>query len=161
LIEDDESILKYETFLTEDSKIHYFGNHKDKAEDALEKSDGIPNIDKVWIYGEDSDRINTFERIYSNEAKSGVNGYILNASYKSGWVESGTTNPYADKGGTIDEVTNQIVNNKRLLITFNLHYNWQTKKGLEELKYLDDIVMNYLTQLIPSTTILQVEYVSK
>jgi hypothetical protein len=33
-----------------------------------------------------------------------------------------------------------------------------TKEGQEELKYVDEIIMNYLTQMIPSTTILEVEY---
>lgn len=163
LIDDDESILNYDSALTEDTKIHYFGNYKRKK--GLEKSDGVPNIETVWIYGEDSARTENYKTIYSNEAS--VSGYILSADSKNGWIESGTTNPYSNKGGIIDEVTNQIVNNKRLLIKFYLHSSFDpttltpSKKGIEEIKYLDEIVMNYLTQLIPSTTILQVEYVSK
>jgi hypothetical protein len=31
--------------------------------------------------------------------------------------------------------------------------------GQAKLKFIDDIVMNYLTQLIPSTTIVDVEYI--
>ena len=61
----------------------------------------------------------------------------------------------------VDEVTNQIMNNKRLTIKFNLHEAWYSEQGQCELKYLDDIVMNYLTQMIPSTAIVDIQYVSK
>ena len=84
-----------------------------------------------------------------NLLKYGENGYTLSSitSYSA--------------FTTSDEVTNQIVNNKRLSIKFNLHYKWYTKDGQEEIKYLDTIVMNYLTQMIPSTTILDICYISK
>jgi hypothetical protein len=58
----------------------------------------------------------------------------------------------------IDDVTNQIVNNKRLKIIFNMKYPFNTKNGQCELKYIDDIVLNYLTQMIPSTAILHIKY---
>jgi len=58
----------------------------------------------------------------------------------------------------VDDVTNQIVNNKRLKIIFNMKYPFNSKDGQCELKYIDDIVMNYLTQLVPSTAIFDVEY---
>ena len=58
----------------------------------------------------------------------------------------------------IDESTHQIMNNKRLTIIFNLHNQWYTNEGQTEVKYLDNIVMNYLTQMIPSTTIVDIEY---
>lgn len=58
----------------------------------------------------------------------------------------------------VDDVTNQIVNNKRLKIIFNMKYPFNSKDGQSELKYIDDIVMNYLTQLVPSTAIFDVEY---
>ena len=58
----------------------------------------------------------------------------------------------------IDDVSNQIVNNKRLKIIFNMKYPFNSKDGQCELKYIDEIVMNYLTQLVPSTAIFDVEY---
>ena len=68
----------------------------------------------------------------------------------------------------MDEVTKQVVNNKIFDITFRLHLtfdeegknplSWYSRKVQEELKYIDDIVMNYLTQMIPSTTILRIKY---
>lgn len=159
LVNPNEDIKQYDNFLIKDSKIHYFGNYKKKPKDSNSKSDGTINIDKVLIYGEDSDRLSGFQEIYSNETEiSGITNYILNSS--SALCES--YNPYsAYNEDNVDEVTNQIVNNKRLLINFNLHNKWYTRIGQEELKYLDDIVMNYLTQMIPSSTILQIKYTSK
>jgi hypothetical protein len=154
LVENDETKLNYDSFISADTKIHYFGNYKTKNENN--------NIAQIWIYGEDADRISGFSTVYSDEVSSqSVSGYILNASTTTkGWLED--YNPYS--GHTepnVDEVTNQIMNNKRLCITFNLHNTWYKKEGQEEIKYLDDIVMNYLTQMIPSTSILQVKYQSK
>lgn len=158
LIENDESIMQYDNMLVEDSKIHYFGNYKTKKGEP--KSDGYINIDKIWIYGQNKERVENFRITYSDEidnVENDISGYTLSANTENGWIED--INPYFEKSN--DEVTNQIVNNKRLLINFNLHYKWYTKSGQEEIKYLDDIVMNYLTQMIPSSTILQIQYTSK
>jgi hypothetical protein len=43
-------------------------------------------------------------------------------------------------------------------IVFNMRKKFNTKEGQIELKYIDDIVMNYLTQLIPSTAVVDIEY---
>lgn len=56
-----------------------------------------------------------------------------------------------------DKVTNQIINTKRMSITFfvdkfSKEYTWT------QIKYIDDVVMNYLTQLIPSTAIVDIKY---
>lgn len=56
-----------------------------------------------------------------------------------------------------DGVTNQIINTKRMSITFfvdkfSKDYTWT------QIKYIDDVVMNYLTQLIPSTAIVDIKY---
>jgi hypothetical protein len=105
----------------------------------------------VWIYGDDKERLSGFNEIYANEASS-ISGYNL-----------GEISTYSAEtsNGTVDEVTNQIVNNKRIKIDFYLHEKWFEKSGQEEIKFLDDVVMNYLTQMIPSSTILQVQYNSK
>lgn len=211
LIENNEDIKQYDTFLIPDTKIHYFGNYKVNRYDLKDNSgttkasaytmfsysredDTVVSgatdyaklsgytidrkIDKVWIYGDDSFRISGdtegvggFDYIYKPETDS-VSGYNLSAFTESGWVESydsastkDYSNPYNPKSGyttsatVIDEVTNQIVNNKVFDITFRLHNKWYTKEGQEELKYIDDIVLNYLTQMIPSTTILRINYI--
>jgi hypothetical protein len=67
---------------------------------------------------------------------------------------SGGANPWSSN----DPVTNQVVNNKRMKIVFNMRKKFNTKEGQIELKYIDDVVMNYLTQLIPSTAIVDIEY---
>jgi len=60
----------------------------------------------------------------------------------------------------VDGITNQIINTKRMKITFNIknpdtHYD---KGSLEEIKYIDSIVMPYVEQMIPSDAICEVEY---
>ena len=62
-----------------------------------------------------------------------------------------------------NDITNNILNTKVIRITFRLHEDLikdgkLTDIGASELKYIDDIVMNYLTQMIPSTAILQIRY---
>ena len=58
-----------------------------------------------------------------------------------------------------DKVTNQIMNTKRMCITFYLDKFNDDKWN--QVKYLDDIIMSYLTQMIPSTTILSIKYVTR
>ncbi len=65
---------------------------------------------------------------------------------------------YIKDSGT---TTNEILNTKFMKITFYLHNEAFSQQGQCEMKYLDDIVMNYLTQMIPSTTILQIRYEKK
>ena len=135
LIDDDELIKFYDSKLINDSKIHYFGNYKTK--------------DKTYIYGDDENRLDGFRKIYG----SNIEKYNLG---KDAMING---SPYPSDS-EVDEVTNQIVNNKRFTIEFNLHYNWYSNQGQCELKYIDDVVMSYLTQMIPSTTILQIKYTS-
>ena len=54
--------------------------------------------------------------------------------------------------------TEQVMNTKRMKITFRLR---EASDKLCELKYYDTIVMNYLTHMIPSTCILEVEYTTE
>ena len=61
--------------------------------------------------------------------------------------------------GLTDKVTNQIMNTKRMCITFYLDKFNGNKWN--QVKYLDDIIMSYLTQMIPSTTILSIKYVTR
>lgn len=75
----------------------------------------------------------------------------------SSYVFIGSGNPYTTKLKT-DSVTNQIINNKRFTIKFKIGYGYNTTNGQAKLKFIDEIVMNYLTQLIPSTTIVDVKY---
>ena len=151
LIEDNEDILQYDTFLTEDTKIHYFGDYKRKREG----SDNV--VSHACFYGDgDTESIaNKKAKWESMDSGNTSSDYILS---DDDLMIGGS--PYSAHS-TADEVTNQILNNKRMTIRFNLHDAWYTVNGQEEMKFIDDIVMNYLTQVVPSTTILDVVYVSK
>lgn len=147
LINDNEDIKLYDENLIEDSKIHYFGNYK------VVNTQRVQN--KIWyiyMYGDDTDKFNEFKKIYVNDTNNFIRYSLGNASNNMIYGS-----PYPS-GSTVDEVTNQIVNNKRLSITFKLHNQWYTNQGQCEMKYIDDIIMNYLTQMIPSSTILQIRY---
>ena len=61
--------------------------------------------------------------------------------------------------GNKNVISNNILNTKVIKITFKLHKQlFSDGQGDCEMKYIDDIVMNYLTQMIPSTAILQIRY---
>ena len=149
LIEDNEDILQYDTFLKKDTKIHYFGDYKRKPT----TSDNV--VSHACFYGDnDTESIkNKKEKWEDIDTGNTSNSYILKDDSMIGG------SPYSSETYA-DEVTNQIVNNKRMTIRFNLHYAWYTVSGQEEIKFIDDIVLNYLTQVIPSTTILDVVYIS-
>ena len=153
LINDNESIKQYDDKLIEDTKVHYFGNYKVRNNE----EENFNKIIRVWIYGDDDEKLNSYREKYNKEdgvKKLLVRKYNLSKNQMIG----GTPYP---SGDTIDEVTNQIVNNKRLTIEFKLNSIWYSNEGQCEIKYIDDIIMNYLTQMIPSSTILQIKYMSK
>lgn len=174
LIEDNEMIRQYDTHLSSDSKIHYFGTYyKRTTEDdkpTSEAASAFTRCTQVKFYGENKEKKENLEKMYHYyNSGTSVSGYIL---CDEGVLSKGD-NPYSGLTSTTymcgdnvvsaitDEVTNQIVNNKRLTITFYLHNEWYSEKGQCELKYLDDIVMNYLTQMIPSSAIVDIRYVGK
>jgi hypothetical protein len=92
--------------------------------------------------------VDEWKKFYGNDRT------ITPYSIGSGIRINGEIEPHTSS----DSVTNQIVNNKRLKIVFNMKYKFDSKDGQIELKYIDDIVMNYLTQMIPSTAIAEIEY---
>ena len=60
---------------------------------------------------------------------------------------------------TITDASEQIINLKRISLKFRLKNNsFYSKEGLEEYKFLESIVGNYLLQMIPSTVILDTSY---
>jgi hypothetical protein len=150
LIHPNEDVTDYDNYISADTKVHYFGNYKKakwcvsaecfsstteavickKKNKAYSATPVTNNIDKIYIYGTD----------YS----IGTGNTLI----------TGEKQPHTSS----DPITNQIVNNKRIRITFNMKKAFASKDGQIELKYIDDIVMNYLTQLIPSTAIVDIEY---
>jgi hypothetical protein len=151
LVDSNEMIKQYNPYLISgDSKIHYFGSYYKKS------SGTVTPCENVLFYGENENKRKELEFMYKNSisSKISVSNYILND--KENNMIGGS--PYSAKTNA-DEVTNQILNNKRLSIKFYLHNLWYSNQGQCEIKYLDSIVMNYLTQMIPSTTIVDIQYV--
>lgn len=160
LVDGNELIKQYEHYLISgDSKIHYFGNYY-KSKDCKQ----------IMFYGDNKNKLVSLEKMYKNSINNeiSVSGYKLddevdgNKRLSEGMI-GGTSYTLEnmkekDENTVIDDITNQIVNNKRLTIKFYLHNPWHEKNGQCELKYIDDVVMNYLTQMIPSTTIVDIEY---
>lgn len=157
LIDDNEVIKQYTPYLISgDSKLHYFGSYYKKHDDTTPWS-AITSANTVDFYGESTDKISALAEMYHyTNPEMEIEDYILNDDEK---MIGGS--PYSTQTGVIDEVTNQIINNKRFTIKFYLHDKWHSEQGQCELKYLDDIVMNYLTQMIPSTAIVDIQYIGK
>ena len=178
LIDDNEMIRQYYPFMNEDSKIHYFGTYYKRDEMKY-----FPEIDlsgycetNVSFYGENEEKAKKLKGMYQSTVNSeiSVKNYILSDDALIGGSPYPSATTYNcsitdDEGeehlipisAKTDEVTNQIVNNKRLTITFYLHDTWYSNRGQCELKYIDDIVMNYLTQMVPSTSIVDVRCVGE
>ena len=142
LINSNEAVTDYDSYLSTDTKVHYFGNYKDKSNKTTCKT--------IHIYGDNTSlsNVDEWKKFYGNDRT------ITPYSIGSGIRINGEVEPHTSS----DSVTNQIVNNKRLKIIFNMKYSFDSKNGQIELKYIDDIVMNYLTQMIPSTVITEIEY---
>ena len=185
LINSEVEVKQYDEYLIEDGKIHYFGNYKPANKDTKsEEKDEIC----VMVYGDDKDKVASYRDFYCgpNSQQEGgeeegedeeeepipcvVSGYSLsNSDFMvdgyTGYTEESVKKATHLDEVVIDDVTNQVSNNKRLKIRFMLHNGWGENKdgwysrdGQSEIKYIDNVIMPYLTQMIPSTAILDVEY---
>lgn len=145
LINDDSCQLDYEDFLTEDSKIHYFGNYY--------------NDNGSYEYSLD-DKPNKYEYNLStiNPKTIGVEP-VDSDSVGYGWMHKPCGDNTVEGETPIDGVTNQIVNNKVVKVIFYIRDdNFYSKTALEEIKYLESVVVPYMTQMMPSGVILGTEY---
>lgn len=117
---------------TVDNKVHYFGHYTD--------------LNGITHYYCDRKTVQCKEKYDTKVQQLGgeknIKPYILNDI------------PIYSSKSTDDESLNQIMNNKRLTIRFYV----KEKYLLEQIKYLDYVVMNYVSQMIPSTTILDIVY---
>jgi hypothetical protein len=151
------------------AKVHYFGNYSTAKQVVAELNDD--GTVKSRIYN-NTDKTGSPAFTSTTEAKvyllkhTEIKGYVdteKGSSYRyetdysigGGIKINGEIQPYT----STDSVTNQIINNKRLTIKFNMGKPYMNDDGQAKLKFIDDIVMNYLTQLIPSTAIVDVEYI--
>ena len=167
LIESNEEIKQYDRFIKEDTKIHFFGNYKENPDpDGLEMNkpawERNYDVKNVWVYGDENKFVKSgttkaFKELwglfYKGKKWQDVTQPIV-TSYMIG--SEGSELSIYEKTG--DDVTNQILNNKRFKIIFNMKYPFDSYDGQCELKYIDNVVLNYLTQLVPSTAIFDVEY---
>ena len=166
LVESNEMIKQYDRFLLEDEKIHYFGNLKtcpdpdcqEMTKPAYKRNYDVKNTS---IYG-DWHKYAESESDFKKKIKDSMWIDTEVSSYTLVNEDSTYSPDNLSKIGIttdgIDDVTNQIVNNKRLKIIFNMKYCFNTKEGQNELKYIDNVVLGYLTQVVPSTAIFDVEY---
>ncbi len=139
LVAEDDCYKNYDQYLYEDDKCHFFG-------DLLTK-DG-----RKYTY--DLDSFNSLDSTSFRKIQLRL-GDIKKYHY-------GKSNCGDDVPGTKDGVTNQIVNTKRIDIEFFLNSSDEYSNGwLEEAKYIDAVILPYLTQMIPSNVILTVKYKSK
>lgn len=145
LISDDEFVKDYTSMMVKDRKVHYFGNYFDKDGD-------------YYVYTKDNGVLSNFKKRYGvPESATTFSDYSLNSLISGDTTYSGKT--YIDnESGKVDSSTEQIVNNKRMNIKFYLHDDWFTKEGLCELKYIEDVVMHYVTQMLPPTVIVSTDY---
>ena len=131
LVSDDDCNTDYDYLLQEDDKCHYFGNY-------------FTTGGSVVTYSLD-------------------NGSYITSTIRKTVLGVGTLKQLKyGNGGTIDGVTNQIVNTKRVDIDFYLNSPTEySNDWLEEVKYIDSVVLPYLEQVLPSTIIVTVNYKSK
>jgi hypothetical protein len=161
-------VTDYDSYISADTKVHYFGNYTyghwevkvcSGATSVCTTVTSTTSTTDAYIYVKENP-LNDNKRYKVEYVSDGTP--IYGDDYQ---IESGCTT-----GGRIcidneiqpwqsdDPVTNQIVNNKRMKIVFNMKNDFASREGQEELKYIDEIVMNYLTQMLPSTVIVEAEY---
>lgn len=146
----------------EDSKIHFFGNfysnnagkdnvfHSNAVADKVGLTDTIEMSDKKTLfYGFNPTYLKVDGSVYnlsniptvnSDKDLSSVFMYTRNSEDKNDWH------------------TERIINNKVLDINFFTDDEYYSKNYLEKYKYIDDVILFYLQQVIPSTTIARINF---
>lgn len=165
LINEDSNT--YKTY--NDSKIHYFGDYINLNKNAKDSDD---NKDYVL------DSENTYTLNSNTQKLDAILEYDINAKYNDNkWFGYEHDYYYSMFGelnkekqyviddivdAPIDSSTNQIVNTKIVNITFYLYPSTATtiydKLVINEIKYYQSVIIPYLTQMIPSTVILTVDF---
>jgi len=170
LIDTDETCnIDYDKYLRLDNKCHFFGSFIERQESPkfVEKN-AICNPFKKRSLNDDTE-INSdvasynisdiIRKNYINSSSSNIKIEDLRyAKINEAIGEDGLENDdsFAEK---VNGITDQIVNTKRMEIDFFIRgHKEYTKEWLEEVKYIDSIVMPYLTQMMPSNVICRVNY---
>lgn len=138
LIDEDSCNKNYDNFLREDTKCHYFGDYLyyDKDHNLQLHKYNIDNVDDVTLIPRKP--VLSFDKVEVQHYGEEITGIARD---------------------NIDGVTNQIVNTKRVDIEFYLNSETPySNEWLEEVKYIDSVILPYLTQMIPSTIICTINY---
>lgn len=162
LIDEDECNHDYTKYLVEDDKCHYFGDiianrvnsTGERVIETFKYVDDVVSTDKEYNFKNADGRLALTSKVIVN-----VNGkYVTWDTIKYGDILTATS---VDLQAKIDGITNQVVNTKRMDIDFYLKSTVEySNEWIEEIKYLDSVVMPYLTQMIPSTVICKINYVT-
>ena len=155
LIDDDDCEKDYDKYLREDNKCHFFGVIGSNPD----VRSNMSCFDKRSTLDGDSYPITSVIRksIIDDFNKTPV---ISGLTYGETYPERGEEGDYKDK--PIDKVTDQIVNTKRMEIEFFIkNRDEYSAEWLAEVKYIDSVILPYLTQVIPSTVIWTVKYTTK
>lgn len=160
LIDEDECVINYDKYLREDNKCHFFGDIISLAD-----TDGNSVRKGTSCFAKrDSSSLDTYELtdIYRKAIIDDSEGtpslrYLRYGNVYNGLGEEGFYD--TDK---IDNINHQIVNTKRIEIDFYIRSPKEySKEWLEEVKYIDYVVLPYLSQMIPSGVIWRVNYVTR
>ena len=160
LVKDDACDTDYDEYLVKDSKCHYFGDiiTDDESGDGKNFVNIYGNVEIINGFKKPK-KTNCVVKKYSIDKKEGEKTYNL---LDMNPIEYDDSAKYGDgvEDGDKDGVTNQIVNCKRIDITFNLRSKKEyTTEWLEEVKYIDSVILPYLEQMMPSGAICRVQYV--
>lgn len=147
-----------------DSKIHYFGDWFTLGSDTdIDWAAKNTDDDKDMVLDAENKRGN----VHSYDVTDPLSWYDY-ASYEKNiecikkqqiTTELDENNYLVYSSATIDGSTYQIMNTKVVVLEIYLDCtNVMSKQYLEELKYYQSIVMPYITQMIPSTAILNINF---
>lgn len=185
LIDDDVCEPDYDKFLREDNKCHFFGGIISKLNDNCEDDrEGLScfgkreltnssKYDKIdgkcvpkKVYDDctltEKDASYNLTDIFRKNIISDETGKarIENLRYGKVYDKIGEYGDYDES--KIDNITDQIVNTKRMEIEFFIKNPHEySKEWLEEVKYIDSVILPYLAQMIPSTVIWRVKYTTR
>ena len=177
LVSDDDCDTDYDYLLQEDDKCHYFGDYfyNDYSNDCASGSTSMPDMrfgesSPKYKYSECTPTIKEIKYGLDDDSSRGISGgSFVKATIRKTELGLGALNQmkYGDKlddtsKGEVDGVTNQIVNTKRVDIDFYLNSRVEySKEWLEEVKYIDSVILPYVEQMLPSTIIVTVNYKNK
>lgn len=162
----DDCTKYYKTY--KDSKIHYFGNKYTKSQEKLKEIKAYRGLSPVILDSTGED-ISKFSEAYSGktyqvsesrfmESYSGKRKPDSACTIFDDVEYSGFTGESNISGNTFG-YTEQIVNTKVVDITFYIDEgeDGYSSNNLIMTKYLDSVIVPYLTQMIPSNTIINIK----